>query len=93
MYNRLLNLKLPAEVEIVGFADDAIVVVMADSSEILEIRANNAVERINKWLTGKRFKMAVIKTEALLMTDKISYTKPDIGIDWLRYNWRKPSAI
>ena len=69
---------MPAGTSIIGFADDALVVCAADNVGILEVRINDSLWRAKRWLDSRDLGMAPEKTEALLVTDRRSFTYPKI---------------
>ena len=78
MYDDFLRMDLPAGTSIIGFADDALVLCVADDVRILELRINESLRRAKRWLDSRGLKMASEKTEALLVTDRRSFQYPRI---------------
>ena len=74
MYNDFLRMNLPAGTSIIGFADDALVMCAADDVKILELRINDSLWRAKRWLDIRCLKIALEKTEALLVTDRRSFS-------------------
>ena len=70
MYNDILELNIPEESEIIGFADDIAVVVTARSKTDLENCANITLIKIRRWLSDKGLTLADEKTEVLLISGK-----------------------
>lgn len=70
MYDGVLRLELPGRVQIVGFADDIAVVVVAKHISDIEATANEAIRRINSWLDSNGLELAEHKTEAVLITSR-----------------------
>ena len=70
MYNDILELSIPEEAQIIGFADDIALVVTARSKCDLELCANISVMKIRKWLNDKGLSLAEHKTEVVLITNK-----------------------
>ena len=89
MYDDFLRMDLPAGTSIIGLADDALVVRTADDVGILELRINDSLWRANRWLDSRCLKMAPKKTEALLVTDKISFQYPKIVLGDHEFEWKK----
>ena len=89
MYDDFLRLDLPAGTTIVGFADDALVVCVADDARILELRINESLWRVKRWLDTRGLEMALEKTEALLITDRRSYNLPQIVLGGLKVQWSR----
>lgn len=69
MYDAVLRLKLPEGVEIVGFADDIVLVVLGDSKEQVEIRSTRAIGTVVHWMTENKLKVAHNKTEMVLVSN------------------------
>ena len=70
MYDDFLRLEPPAGTSIIGFADDAFAVCVAEDVRILELRINESLWRAKRWLDSRGLKMDPEKTEALLVTDR-----------------------
>ena len=73
MYDDYLCMVLPDGTSIIDFADDAIAVSSAKHVGILELKINESLWRAKHWLNSGGLKMAPEKTEALLVTDMISF--------------------
>ena len=73
MYDDFLRMDLPAGTSIIGFADNALVVCVADDVGILELRIKESLRRAKRWLHSRGLKMAPEKTEVLLVTDRRSF--------------------
>lgn len=69
-YDSLLKEEIPEGVQLVGFADDVAMVVVAQSEESLVNRANAAVRRVAQWMEVRQLELAPEKTEAVLLTTK-----------------------
>lgn len=69
MYDAVLRLQLPECVEIVGFADDIVLVVLGDSKEQVEVRSTRAIGTVVKWMTENKLKVAHHKTEMVLVSN------------------------
>lgn len=70
VYNDFLNMDLPAQIIIVGYAVDAIFVSTADTVEELQVIINDSLEQAIRWLASRPLEMAISKTEAMLITDR-----------------------
>ena len=68
MYDGLLRMKLPNGALLVGFADDLVLLVVAEKSWLVEIITNDALELIAEWLTSRFLQLTVRKCEAMLVT-------------------------
>ena len=60
MYDDFLRMDLPAGTRIVGFADDALVVCVADDVKILEPRINDSLWRAKRWLDSRCLKITCL---------------------------------
>ena len=80
---------LPAGTSIIGFADDALVVCVADNVGILELRINDTLWRTKRWLDSRCLKMAPEKTEAFLFRDRRSFKYPKIVLGEHEIEWKK----
>lgn len=63
-------MELPGRVQIVGFADDIAVVVVAKNISDIEATANESIRRIKTWLESNGLELAEHKTEAVLITSR-----------------------
>ena len=89
MYDDFLRMDISAGTNIIGFADDALVVCAADHVGILELRINESLRRAQRWLDSRGLKMATEKTEALLVTDRRSFQYPRIVLGEHEIEWKK----
>lgn len=89
LYDGLLDLVFLEGACIVGYADDAAIVVVAQSAETLSIVANDSLRRANQWLTSRGLEMAEQKTEAILVTKRRVYTQPRLVIKGKLIPWSK----
>ena len=89
MYDDFLRMDLPAGTTIVGFADDSLVVCAFENAGILELRINESLWRVKRWLDTRGLEMALEKTEALLVTDKRSYNLPQNVLGGLKVLWSR----
>ena len=89
MYDDFLRMDLPAGTSIIGFADYALVVCAADDVKILELRINDSLWRVKRWLDSRCLKMAPEMTEALLVTDRRSFKYPRIFLGEHGIKWKK----
>lgn len=89
VYDDLLEVPLPGGVKIVGFADDSIIVVEALEEHVLEVKMQESIAIVERWLTSRGLEMAVNKTEAVLVTKRRTYRTPRLVIDGVRIDWKK----
>lgn len=69
MYDAVLRLRLPEGVEIVGYADDVVLVVFGDSKEQVEVRTTRAIGIVVQWMLEHKLKVAHSKTEMVLVSN------------------------
>ena len=81
IYDSLLNLKLPKFVEVIGFADDSLVLVRGDSIEQIEKYANESLKLIYNWGLNIKLSFNPNKTLAMLITRKYKYSLPSIKMN------------
>lgn len=89
MYDDLLKLELPEECKLVGYADDVALVVYHATTNLVEIRANDSLGRINRWLTRNHLQLSANKTEAILVTKRRTCTSPKISVNGYEINFDK----
>lgn len=65
----MLRLQLPADVELLGFADDTMVIASARSIAELEMKTNEALGLVSEEISRLGLSLAVNKTEAVLFTN------------------------
>ena len=87
MHDDFLRMGLPARTSIIGFVDDALVVCAALDVRILELKINESLWRVKRWLASRGLKMAPEKTEALLVTDRRSFQYPRIVLGEHEVEW------
>ncbi|XP_070136104.1 uncharacterized protein [Drosophila bipectinata] len=70
MYDGILRLQLPAGCDVVGFADDVALVIVAKHREEAERATNKAIEAMEMWLQNAGLSGAPQKTEAVLVSSR-----------------------
>ena len=80
MYNDVLTLKLPIGVEVVGFADDIVMMVTGKSCEEVELLATGSVRAIGDWMSSVRLKIAHHKTELVMVSNRKSAQRIEITV-------------
>jgi hypothetical protein len=70
LYDGVLELELPEGLRLIAFADDLAVLVTAKTEQELMSLANYALERVVGWMEETGLKLAVQKTEAVLLVGK-----------------------
>ena len=89
MYYDFPRMDLPVGTSIIGFADDTLIVCVADDVRIPELKINTSLWRAKRWLDSRCLKMAPEKTEALLVTDRRSFQYPRIVLGDHVIEWKK----
>ena len=81
MYDGILRLNLPANAEIIGFADDIAIVLVAKTIPQIEALCNQVVDMVENWLNEARLAMAPQKTEAVLISSRkvVEYCTIKVG--------------
>lgn len=80
-YDEVLSLQLEEDCELIGFADDTLVVVSAKNIPDLEERANRALRVVADRVNELGLEIEVNKTEVVLFTNKNKYTLPRIHLN------------
>ncbi|KAJ8932589.1 hypothetical protein NQ318_016633 [Aromia moschata] len=81
-YDELLEIPLPKQVQLTGFADDVAATIVADSAEETELLVWSTIDTVEDWLEQHRLKLAKQKTEMVVLTRQKRFPKPfkvDIG--------------
>jgi RNA binding protein fox-1 len=89
MYDGVLTLELPAGVEIVGFADDIVMMVTGESLEEVEVLATEAIRRVARWLQNAKLQIAHHKTEILLVSNRRAIQHAEITVEELTITSRR----
>jgi hypothetical protein len=66
LFNALLELKLPAGVNIQGFADDTLLIITSKSIAELELKANEALNKVYEWSQKNKLEFNAGKTTTVL---------------------------
>jgi len=86
MYDDLLRVDIGGNVKgissttMIAFADDVAVVATGHTSRILEDVTNNALEKVADWMTRAGLTLSISKTEAVMLTTKRGYVRPNLVI-------------
>ncbi|XP_060665478.1 uncharacterized protein LOC132797741 [Drosophila nasuta] len=70
MYDGILRLDLPTGANLIGFADDIALLVVAKELEVAESNCNRAIDCIGTWLLSVGLELAPQKTEAVLISSR-----------------------
>lgn len=79
-YDAILKKELPHGTEILGFADDTMLIGAGKSIAELEERVNTALDTVTTAISDLGLDIAAEKTEAVLFTNKYKYSIPRIEI-------------
>jgi len=80
-YDSVLRLQLPAGTELLGFADDTMVIVSGATIMELEQKTNETLNRVSGEIIRLGLSLAVNKTEAVLFTNKYKHGNPALLLD------------
>lgn len=72
MYDGVLRLQLPEGVQIVGFADDIVLMVLGKSQLEVEVHASEAITIVERWMGDRKLTLAHQKTEVVLVSNRKS---------------------
>ena len=70
MYDGVLDVPLPPDVEVIGYADDLALLVPATTTDEVRARAEEAVDQVQRWMQQHGLELAPAKTEAVLISSK-----------------------
>lgn len=77
-FDGVLRVPTPPGTNVICFADDTLMVAEGKTIPELEVRANEAVETVTRWIEQAGLCLSVEKTEAVLFTHRYKYTPPRI---------------
>ena len=77
----MLTTALPLSAEIIGFADDTLILAHGKSTEKVERIANSALWVVSAKIVGLGILNAVEKSQAVLFTNRYKYTLPRLTIN------------
>lgn len=69
-YNGVFKLRLPHGCEIIGYADDIVIVIKDTDEKIVESRGIECIEQVERYLSTLKLEMAPQKSEAIIFTRK-----------------------
>jgi hypothetical protein len=88
VYDALLKKRMPTGVVVIGFADDVIIVIIGDNIAALQIRMDESLRRLKRWLDSRGLDIAAQKTEAVLVTRRRAFQWPKLEIDGHEVAWK-----
>lgn len=69
-YDSLLQVDMPEDTFLAGYADDAAVIISARNMDIAQIKLNQVMRRVNTWMEVHGLELATSKTEIVILTKK-----------------------
>jgi hypothetical protein len=75
-YDGVLRLPLPSGVKTLAFADDLAVLVTAHNANLAERLMNEALARVDDWMTVNGLEISPEKSECVVLTGKHSFVLP-----------------
>lgn len=79
-YNAVLSGELPHGAQLLGFADDTMVLITGESIGVLESRSNEVLDIIARRIIGLGLEIAAEKTEAVLFTSRYKFDTPNVSL-------------
>lgn len=70
MYDSVLQLEMPDNTSLIGYADDLGGMIVARTPEEAQIRLNQVMRRVNSWMIAHGLEVAEAKTEIVILTKK-----------------------
>jgi len=80
-YDELLEVEMPAGVQVFAFADDIAVIGTARTGEQAGAVLNPALEKVARWMGENGLELAPQKTEAVILTRKKRYEVPQLTVE------------
>ena len=80
MYNGVLRLNLPTGVQLIGFADDLVILVTGETREEVEVLATEAISVIEDWMQDKKLSIAHQKTEVVIISNRKATQQMEITV-------------
>lgn len=69
-YDGLLRLEMPEETRMVGYADDVVALIAARTFELAQLKLNQVMRKVNRWMSDHGLSLAVAKTEIVILTKR-----------------------
>jgi len=85
LYDDLLAIQLPPDVEIITFADDLALVGTATVPYLLEARLERALRDVADWLAVNGLELAIDKSEVILLTNLNKHNRMTVEFGGLRF--------
>jgi hypothetical protein len=81
MFDGLLRVQTPPGTATICFADDTLVIAEGGITRELEVRANEAVDAVFRWIDEAGLSLSAQKTEAVLFTNGYKFTAPVLTLN------------
>lgn len=72
MYDEVLKLQLPPGAQLIGFADDLVLVVLGETQQQVEALASCAISTVEQWMGERKLELAHHKTELVMVCNRRS---------------------
>lgn len=69
-YDSLLRTEMPKETLLVGYADDVAALIAARDVELAQLKLNQVMRTVNRWMADYGLSLALSKTEIVILTKK-----------------------
>ena len=89
MYEEFLQMYIPNETRIIGFADNALVMCVTKDVEILKLMISDSLWLEKRWLDSKSLEMVPEETKAVLITDMRYFKYPKIVLGEHEVAWSR----
>ena len=81
MYDGILRITKPAGVDIIGYADDIAIVVVAKHLQDVARNCRSTIQKIKTWLQSAGLELASHKTEAVLISSRKKVERLEVRVD------------
>jgi len=79
-YDGVFGVQLPANTELIGYADDIAILATAKREEELKLKAEIAVRKVTRWMESKGLEVAPEKTEVVVLAGRRKLKNVTINI-------------
>jgi len=91
LYDDLLGIQLPPDVEVIAFADDVALMATATVPFLLEERLEQALGDVADWLAANGLELAIEKSEAILLTNRNKHNR--MAVEFRGHRFESKSAV
>lgn len=81
MYNDLIKIILPRDVELIAFVDDVMVIAKSGNRKLLEEKLEDSFDTVSRWMQVNRLELAEHRTEAIVLTRRYIKNKIQVKCD------------